>query len=154
MKGLIQRVTQAQVVVNGELIAAIPSGLLLFLGVERMDGSKQAKELCKKILNYRVFPDSSGRMNLCVKDTEGSLLVVPQFTLVADTRTGTRPGFSGAADPGVANELFQQFVTEAEAGLGKHLVKAGEFGADMQISLINDGPVTFMLETRRIITPS
>ncbi len=148
MKGLIQRVTQAQVVVDGELIAAIPSGLLLFLGVERLDGHEQATELCKKILTYRVFSDSSGRMNLCLKDTGGSLLIVPQFTLAADTRSGTRPGFSTAAQPNVANELFQQFVAEAQAGLGEHLVKTGQFGADMQVALTNDGPVTFMLETR------
>lgn len=154
MKGLIQRVTRAQVFVDGELTAAISSGLLLFLGVERKDGVEQARELCQKILTYRVFPDNSGRMNLCLKDLGGSLLVVPQFTLAADTRSGTRPGFSTAAAPDVANDLFQQFVREAQAGLGEHLVKAGQFGADMQIALTNDGPVTFMLNTRTVAVTS
>ncbi|OEY66585.1 D-aminoacyl-tRNA deacylase [Marinobacter sp. X15-166B] len=148
MKGLIQRVTQAQVVVDGKLIAAIPAGLLLFLGVERTDSAGQVKELCQKILSYRVFPDDAGRMNLSLKDTSGSLLVVPQFTLAADTRSGTRPGFSLAAAPELADQLFQQFVVQAKLGLGEAQVQAGRFGADMQVALTNDGPVTFMLTTR------
>ncbi|XKH00005.1 D-tyrosyl-tRNA(Tyr) deacylase [Marinobacter nauticus] len=148
MKGLIQRVTQASVVVDDQQISAIGPGLLLLLGVERNDTVKEAKDLCRKILSYRVFPDERGRMNVNVQDSGGSLLVVPQFTLAADTSSGTRPGFSLAAAPDTANALYQDFVAQAKADLGDARVGEGEFGADMKVSLLNDGPVTFMLETR------
>ena len=147
MKGLIQRVSEASVKVNGEQIAAIDQGLLLLLGVERGDGDAQARELCRKILTYRVFPDSQGRMNLSLKDIAGSLLIVPQFTLAADTSSGTRPGFSLAAAPDVANDLFKLFVAESRLVLGPGSVGCGMFGADMKVTLVNDGPVTFMLQT-------
>ncbi|KAA1171613.1 D-tyrosyl-tRNA(Tyr) deacylase [Marinobacter salinexigens] len=147
MKGLIQRVSEASVKVNGEQIAAIDQGLLLLLGVERGDGDAQARELCRKILTYRVFPDSQGRMNLSLKDIAGSLLIVPQFTLAADTSSGTRPGFSLAAAPDVANDLFELFVAESRSVLGSGSVGCGMFGADMKVTLVNDGPVTFMLQT-------
>ena len=148
MKGLIQRVTQASVAVDDQQISAIGPGLLLLLGVERNDTVKEAKDLCRKILSYRVFPDEQGRMNVNVQDSGGSLLVVPQFTLAADTSSGTRPGFSLAAAPDAANTLYQEFVAQAKAELGDARVGEGEFGADMKVSLLNDGPVTFMLEAR------
>lgn len=146
MKGLIQRVTTASVVVNHELIAEVPAGLLLFLGVERGDGSRQVDDLCRKVLSYRVFPDDQGKMNCSLRDIQGSLLIVPQFTLVADTRSGTRAGFSVAASPDDARSLFHEFVSKSRAELGDSRVGAGQFGADMQVSLVNDGPVTFLLE--------
>lgn len=146
MKGLIQRVTSASVVVNHELVAEISGGLLLFLGVERGDGSRQVDDLCRKVLGYRVFPDSQGKMNCSLQDIQGSLLVVPQFTLAADTRSGTRAGFSLAASPDDAHALFREFVGKSRAELGCARVGAGQFGADMQVSLVNDGPVTFLLE--------
>ena len=147
MKGLIQRVTNASVAVDGQQISAIGPGLLLLLGVEKNDTIKEAKELCRKILTYRIFPDEQGRMNVNVQDFGGSLLVVPQFTLAADTSSGTRPGFSLAAAPAVAKQLYLDFVAEAGEILGEARVGEGEFGADMKVSLLNDGPVTFMLET-------
>ena len=147
MKGLIQRVTHASVAVDGQQISAIGPGLLLLLGVEKNDTVKEAKELCRKILTYRIFPDEQGRMNVNVQDFGGSLLVVPQFTLAADTSSGTRPGFFLAAAPDVAKQLYLDFVAEARDTLGEARVGEGEFGADMKVSLLNDGPVTFMLET-------
>ena len=103
--------------------------------------------MCRKILSYRVFPDEQGRMNVNVQDSGGSLLIVPQFTLAADTGSGTRPGFSLAAAPDMANSLYQNFVAQARAELGESRVGEGQFGADMKVALVNDGPVTFMLET-------
>lgn len=146
MKGLIQRVSEASVAVDGQSIGAIGRGLLLLLGIERGDGAQEAKELCQKILSYRVFPDDQGRMNLSLRDIDGGLLVVPQFTLAADTRSGTRPGFSLAAEPVVANQLYRRFVEQAVSVLGQDRVAEGRFGADMKVQLINDGPVTFLLE--------
>lgn len=146
MKGLIQRVTHASVHIGDEEIAAIPAGLLAFIGVERADRAEHAKSLCKKLLTYRVFPDQQDRMNLSLMDVEGSLLIVPQFTLAADTRSGTRPGFSDAASPEVARSLFDLIVAEAKSMLGLHSVGVGRFGADMKVSLVNDGPATFLLE--------
>ena len=146
MKGLIQRVKQASVTVEGHRLSEIDTGLLLLLGVEREDGEAQAPSLCRKILSYRVFPDDQGRMNRSLQDIKGGLLVVPQFTLAADTRSGTRPGFSSAAPPDQANELYLRFIASARAALGTELVGEGRFGADMQVALVNDGPVTFLLE--------
>ncbi len=147
MKGLVQRVSEASVTVNGEKISAIGPGLLLLLGVEKDDTQNEARDLCRKILSYRVFPDEQGRMNVNVQDSGGSLLIVPQFTLAADTGSGTRPGFSLAAAPDMANSLYQNFVAQARAELGESRVGEGQFGADMKVALVNDGPVTFMLET-------
>ncbi len=146
MKGLIQRVSEASVTVDGEQIASIGTGLLVLLGVEKGDLESAARELCRKILTYRVFPDDAGRMNRSLADIGGSLLIVPQFTLAADTSSGTRPGFSTAAGPDVANRLYRLFVAEASSGLGPEKVGEGEFGADMKVGLVNDGPVTFLLE--------
>ncbi|MAO13665.1 MULTISPECIES: D-aminoacyl-tRNA deacylase [Marinobacter] len=146
MKGLIQRVSEASVTVDGRKIASIGKGLLLLLGVERDDSPNEAKELCRKILSYRVFPDEQGRMNINVQDAGGSILVVPQFTLAADTSSGTRPGFSLAAAPELANSLYRDFLNIARNQMGRERVEEGEFGADMKVALINDGPVTFLLE--------
>lgn len=147
MKGLVQRVSDAGVSVDGIRISQIEQGLLLFLGVEKHDDTDSAKRLCQRVSRFRIFPDNSGRMNLSVADTGGSILVVPQFTLAADTRSGNRPGFSLAAEPEKARSLFRTFIEEARAILGADFVAAGEFGADMQVSLVNNGPVTFLLET-------
>ncbi|MCP4066450.1 MAG: D-tyrosyl-tRNA(Tyr) deacylase, partial [Gammaproteobacteria bacterium] len=127
MKGLIQRVSQASVAVDGEQIASIGPGVLLLLGVEKEDGEREARELCRKILTYRVFPDETGRMNRSLLDIGGYLLVVPQFTLAADTSSGTRPGFSLAAGPDAANTLYERFVVEARSGLGPEKVGEGRF---------------------------
>jgi len=146
MKGLIQRVSEASVEVGGRQVGAIDRGILLLLGVERGDGERQARELCQKILSFRIFPDAQGRMNRSLADENGALLVVPQFTLAADTRSGTRPGFSHAAEPGLAENLYRQFLQEARRNLGAERVAEGQFGADMKVRLTNDGPVTFLLE--------
>lgn len=144
MKGLIQRVKNASVHVNGELVGEINQGTLLLLGVEKNDSREQADKLLKKILNYRIFSDDDGKMNLNLQQVGGGLLVVSQFTLVAETSKGLRPGFSNGASPELGLELYEYFVHQAQQ---QHPdVATGQFGADMQVSLINDGPVTFMLE--------
>lgn len=144
MKGLIQRVSHAQVVVDGEVVGAIEQGLLLLLGVEQADTEQQADKLLHKVLNYRIFADEQGKMNLSVKDIGGGLLVVSQFTLAADTKKGLRPSFSSAANPVLAEQLYQYFVMQARQQHNQ--VATGIFAADMEVSLCNDGPVTFMLE--------
>ena len=146
MIGLLQRVSQASVAVGGEQIAGIGAGLLVLVGVQPGDGEREADRLLERLLGYRVFPDSAGRMNLGLRDTGGGLLLVPQFTLAADTRSGMRPGFSTAAGPGTGERLFAYLATAAAR---RHTVVAtGRFGADMQVALVNDGPVTFWLEVR------
>lgn len=145
MKGLIQRVSTAKVEVDGETVGEIAGGILLLLGVEREDNEAKADKLLHKVQNYRIFGDDQGRMNLSLQDTQGELLVVSQFTLVADTAKGMRPGFSKGATPAEGERLYQYFVSKAkETGL---TVQTGRFGANMQVSLTNDGPVTFWLET-------
>ncbi|SEQ26815.1 D-tyrosyl-tRNA(Tyr) deacylase [Solimonas aquatica] len=144
MIGLLQRVREASVTVQGETIARIGAGLLVLVGVQAGDGEAQAQRLLERLLGYRVFADAQGRMNLSLRDTGGGLLLVPQFTLAADTRSGTRPGFSTAAAPALAHALFAQLVETARAQHGE--VGSGRFGADMQVALINDGPVTFWLQ--------
>lgn len=146
MRGLIQRVKQASVAVDGETVGAIDQGILLLLGVEKGDSSLDAEKLLNKVLNYRIFADSDGKMNLNVGNIGGGLLIVSQFTLAADTRKGNRPGFSTAAAPADAERLYNQFVEMA--GIAHTQVATGIFAADMQVQLINDGPVTFLLETR------
>jgi D-tyrosyl-tRNA(Tyr) deacylase len=148
MKALLQRVTEAKVTVNGNTIASIGRGVLLLLGIEQSDTLQQAKDLCQRTINYRIFPDQQGRMNLSLKSLGGGLLVVPQFTLAADTSTGARASFSKAAAPDIARELYSLFVVEAVSALGKNKVEQGKFGADMQVGLINDGPVTFLLRSK------
>jgi D-tyrosyl-tRNA(Tyr) deacylase len=145
MIGLIQRVTHAEVRVEGRVVGAIDRGILALVGISRGDDGQSAERLLEKILNYRIFPDAEGRMNLSLRDTGGGLLLVSQFTLAADTRKGTRAGFSTAAAPDEARQLFEQLLMRAKAAHTP--VATGEFGADMQVSLVNDGPVTFWLET-------
>lgn len=146
MRALIQRVSRAEVAVAGERIAAIERGILALIGVQAGDDAARGSRLLERLLTYRIFPDGEGRMNLSVTDIGGGLLLVPQFTLAADTRRGTRPGFGTAAAPEAARTLFEGLVDAARA---RHaVVAAGRFGADMQVSLTNDGPVTFLLETR------
>ena len=144
MIGLIQRVSQASVSVDEKNIGNINNGILLLLGVEKNDDETNAVLLLNKIINFRIFEDQAGKMNLSLLDIQASLLIVPQFTLVADTQKGTRPGFSSAATPELGKELFDTFIKLSEAKLKK--VESGKFGADMQVSLINDGPVTFWLQ--------
>jgi D-tyrosyl-tRNA(Tyr) deacylase len=145
MLALIQRVTQASVEVAGDTTGAIGRGLLVFLGVERDDSTTEAERLLKKVLAYRVFADADGKMNLSVQDVKGGLLVVSQFTLAADTTKGLRPSFSSAKPPVEAEQLYEFFLTEARNA--HHEVACGRFGADMQVSLVNDGPVTFLLRS-------
>jgi D-tyrosyl-tRNA(Tyr) deacylase len=145
MIGLLQRVSGARVEVAGRTIGQIERGLLVLVGVEREDGEAQAERLLERLLGYRVFPDEEGRMNRSLTDIEGGLLLVPQFTLAADTRKGTRPGFSPAAEPEKGARLFRYLCEAARAGHSP--VATGEFGADMQVSLTNDGPVTFWLRS-------
>lgn len=145
MKGLIQRVSAAKVEVDGETVGEIGGGILLLLGVEREDNEVKAEKLLHKVQNYRIFGDDQGKMNLSLQDIQGELLVVSQFTLVADTAKGMRPGFSKGATPAEGKRLYQYFVSKAkETGLN---VQTGRFGANMQVSLTNDGPVTFWAET-------
>jgi len=143
---LIQRVSEAQVRVSGELTGAIDRGVLALIGVQRGDGADCGTRLLERILSYRVFPDPEGRMNLSLRAVGGGLLLVPQFTLAADTHKGTRAGFSTAAEPQQAQRLFTELVAAAQSLYAP--VSAGVFGAHMQVSLVNDGPVTFWLETR------
>ncbi|MFK7854158.1 MAG: D-aminoacyl-tRNA deacylase [Granulosicoccus sp.] len=145
MIALIQRVTEASVTIEGQVTAQIGAGLLALIGVEKMDNLKSAQILAQRILSYRVFSDKHGKMNLDVLQASGQLLLVPQFTLVADTQKGRRPGFSRAATPAQASELFDDLVAEVRKEAG--FVNQGTFGADMQVALINDGPVTFWLQS-------
>ncbi|HYG56364.1 MAG TPA: D-aminoacyl-tRNA deacylase [Burkholderiales bacterium] len=139
MIALIQRVSEASVTVEGELVGAIGRGILALVGVEKHDTEAEAARLAQKVLAYRIFPDAAGKMNLSLQDIGGELLAVPQFTLVADTNSGTRPSFSTGASPEHGKRLFQGFVQHSKAGA------TGRFGAHMQVRLVNDGPVTFSL---------
>ncbi len=144
MIGLLQRVTEASVTVAGEKIGAIGTGLLVLIGVEKGDGETQAERLLERVLGYRVFADQGGRMNRSLTDVAGGLLLVPQFTLAADTGKGMRPGFSPAAAAGESEHLFSWILQRAQQ---RHpVVASGRFGADMQVRLTNDGPVTFLLQ--------
>ncbi len=145
MIGLLQRVSRASVEVDAEIIGEIDRGLLVLVGVQKDDDERRADRLLERLLGYRVFPDAQGRMNRSLADIRGGLLLVPQFTLPADTRKGARPGFSTAAPPEQGRRLFQYLLEQA--GHEYAPVSSGRFGADMQVSLINDGPVTFWLET-------
>ena len=144
MIALVQRVAEARVAVQGEAVGAIGRGVLALVGVERGDGEREAARLAERVLGYRIFADAEGKMNRSLADIGGGLLLVPQFTLAADTKSGTRPGFSTAAAPEDGKRLFDclaQFCRERHP-----VVATGRFGADMQVSLVNDGPVTFWLQ--------
>lgn len=144
MIALLQRVTQASVRVEQQIVGEINTGLLVFIGVEKHDSEQQAQRLGERVLTYRVFPDAQDRMNLSVSDCRGGVLLVPQFTLAADTRKGNRPSFSSAADPDEGKRLFDYLVTRMRMQYAH--VETGQFGTDMQVSLVNDGPVTFWLQ--------
>jgi len=141
---LLQRVSEARVTVSGKTTGAISQGILALIGVQRGDTEKQAARLLQRLLSYRIFPDVSGRMNLDLGQAEGGLMLVPQFTLAADTNSGNRPSFTPAAPPAEGERLFHHLVTLAGKEIGD--VQTGVFGADMQVHLVNDGPVTFWLE--------
>lgn len=146
MIALLQRALEARVVVEGETVGAIGTGLMVLLCAERNDSEKEADMLLAKLLAYRVFADDAGKMNRSIADVNGGLLLVPQFTLAADTQSGTRPSFTPAAAPAEGRRLFDYFVARARE---KHsVVETGQFGAHMQVSLTNDGPVTFWLQVR------
>ncbi|VVN78250.1 D-aminoacyl-tRNA deacylase [Pseudomonas fluorescens] len=145
MKALLQRVRGARVEVAGEIVGAVDQGLLVLVAVEPEDTRGSADKLLHKLLNYRVFSDAEGKMNLSLADVDGGLLLVSQFTLAADTRSGLRPGFSTAAPPALGEELFVYLLDKAKQVHGT--VASGRFGADMQVHLVNDGPVTFLLQT-------
>jgi len=143
MLALLQRVTQAHVTVDGDIVGRIGAGLLVLVGVERGDGDAEAARLVERLLGYRVFEDDAGKMNRSLADTGGELMLVPQFTLAADTSKGMRPSFTPAAEPQDGERLFDAVVQRARA---EHpVVETGCFGARMEVSLVNDGPVTFML---------
>ena len=144
MIALLQRVTKAQVSVDQQPIADIKQGLLVFLGVEKGDAEKQANRLLERMLGYRIFADADDKMNLSLTDIKGGLLLVPQFTLAASTAKGMRPSFTPAAEPAIGQRLFDHLVIQAREK--HHTVETGQFGADMQVSLTNDGPVTFWLQ--------
>ncbi|MDB5772410.1 MAG: D-tyrosyl-tRNA(Tyr) deacylase [Burkholderia sp.] len=146
MIALLQRVSHAGVVVDSVSVGAIEAGLMVLVCAERNDSEKEADALLAKLLSYRVFPDDAGKMNRSVADVVGGLLLVPQFTLAADTQSGTRPSFTPAAPPAEGERLFDYFVAQARM---KHpVVETGRFGAHMQVSLTNDGPVTFWLQVK------
>ena len=145
MIGLLQRVLEARVTVEDRVVGEIDRGLLVLVAVHRDDTEADISRLAKRILTYRVFPDGDGRMNRSVLDEGLALLVVPQFTLAADTKKGTRASFARAAEPGKGADYFDRFVAECETRLSG--VQTGVFGADMKVALVNDGPVTFWLET-------
>ena len=144
MIGLLQRVSSASVSVDGTQCGCIDRGLLVLVGVERADDEARANRLLERILTYRVFPDDDDKMNLSLRDIQGGLLLVPQFTLPADTRKGTRPSFTPAAPPQQGQALFDYLLQQAR--LAHAPVASGVFGADMQVALVNDGPVTFWLQ--------
>jgi len=144
MIGLLQRVAEASVSVDSSEVARIGPGLLVLIGIERGDGEREAERLLERLVTYRVFPDAAGRMNLSLEDTGDGLLLVPQFTLAAETRKGTRPGFSLAAAPEDGERLFRTLVARAQARIDG--AQGGPFGAHMRVSLVNDGPVTFWLQ--------
>jgi D-tyrosyl-tRNA(Tyr) deacylase len=145
MIGLIQRVSEARVTIDNQVVGEINNGILALIGIERNDAQQQADRLLQKILGYRIFEDPTGKMNLCLQDIEGGLLLVPQFTLAANTNKGMRPGFSAAADPDEGKCWFDYLLKRAQQKYAH--VASGRFGVDMQVSLVNQGPATFWLQT-------
>jgi D-tyrosyl-tRNA(Tyr) deacylase len=149
MIGLLQRVSRAEVEVDGEVVGRISGGLLVLVAVQPADTPAEADRLADRLVRYRVFADLAGRMNLSLLDTGGGLLLVPQFTLAADTRKGLRPSFTDGAPPEIGRALFERVAATARGLIGEARVATGRFGAHMRVSLVNDGPVTFWLETGR-----
>jgi len=147
MIAVIQRVSQSSVVINGDVKSSIDSGLLILLGIENADNEEDINWLTKKIVNLRVFNDASGVMNESILDHDGEILVISQFTLHASTKKGNRPSYIKAAKPDVAIPLYERFIRILESELGKS-VRTGEFGADMKVGLVNDGPVTIIIDTK------
>ena len=147
MKALVQRVTEGSVTVDGQVIGAIGKGLVILFGAGRGDSEKDVDYLAEKCANLRIFEDEAGKMNLSLLDIGGEALVISQFTLYGDCRKGRRPGFSDAADPAEAEQFYEHFLTKI-AQAGARNVQHGKFGADMKVKIFNDGPVTFMLESR------
>lgn len=147
MRAVIQRVSHASVEIAGVVKSSIKNGLLILLGIEDTDGEEDVIWLSNKIINLRIFNDDSGVMNVSVMDVKGSILMVSQFTLFASTRKGSRPSYSRASKPDVAIPLYEKMIRQLQADFGKDIV-TGEFGADMKISLLNDGPVTIMIDTK------
>lgn len=144
MKVLIQRVKNAGVNINGETVSSVSKGILALVGIEKGDTKEQVEKLAKKVVNLRIFPDENDKMNRSLLDIHGEMLIVSQFTLCGDCKKGTRPSFDKSAPPQIANELYEYFVTQVQSYAIK--TGTGQFGAMMEVSLINDGPVTFMLE--------
>ncbi|UPS90236.1 D-aminoacyl-tRNA deacylase [Bizionia sp. M204] len=147
MKAVIQRVSQASVTINDDKVASINSGLVVLLGIVNDDAAEDITWLSNKIVNMRIFPDTEGVMNNSILDNQGDIIVVSQFTLHANTKKGNRPSYIKAAKPDVAIPLYQDFIKQMETVLGKQ-IQTGEFGADMQVALINDGPVTIIIDTK------
>lgn len=146
MKALLQRVSSASVAINGEVVGAIGAGLLVLLGIDKGDDEAAASKLIEKTLDYRIFPDQDGKMNCSVRDIKGGILLISQFTLSADTRKGLRPSFSSAASPDEARRLYEYALGILRERHG--IVASGRFGADMKVTLTNEGPVTFLLENQ------
>lgn len=147
MKAVTQRVSQSTVTIDGEIVASIQKGLLILVGIEEADSKEDIEWLSSKIVNLRIFDDENGVMNLSVKDVNGDIIVVSQFTIHASTKKGNRPSYIKAAKPYIAIPLYEQFVQQFEKALEKN-VQTGQFGADMKVSLINDGPVTIIIDTK------
>lgn len=147
MKALIQRVKKAKVTVNGEITGAIDDGMLVFIGVEKDDNKEDLAYICKKIVNLRIFSDAEGKMNHSIIDKEYNILLISQFTLTANTKKGNRPSFIEAAAPEIAVEMYQEMIETLSLVMGKK-IQTGTFGADMQVELINDGPVTIPIQSR------
>lgn len=148
MRALIQRVSSASVEVEGQTVGAIQQGLLVFLGIGPEDGPEDEQWLLQKILKLRIFGDEEGLMNLSLEDVQGSLLLVSQFTLHAKVKKGTRPSYAKAAAPDLAKRMYLNFIDEARKVMGENRVAEGEFGANMQVQLVNDGPVTIWIDTK------
>jgi D-aminoacyl-tRNA deacylase len=147
MKTVIQRVSQASVTVNGNIVAAIEYGLLVLVGIEDADNQDDIDWLCQKIINIRIFGDQDGVMNLSVKDIDGDIIIVSQFTLHAATKKGNRPSYIKAAKPEIAISMYEKFIDKMQITLGKP-IQTGIFGADMKVSIINDGPVTIVIDSK------
>ncbi len=147
MKAVIQRVTSASVTISDKIVAQIDNGLLILIGIEEADNQEDINWLCQKIANLRIFADENQVMNLSVKDTNGDILLISQFTLHASTKKGNRPSYIKAAKPEIAIPMYEKCITQLESELGKK-IQTGQFGADMKVALVNDGPVTILIDTK------